>query len=242
MVPISYGVRRTKNTSIAGSVDATLTGNGSKPITDADIFGGMTKKTVNFAAGEDYKVVTWDVIDDSLVEGPEGYKVELSNPLPSGTLSVPSFTGTVLDNDSSGGGSGNLYGPKTATDTGPVEMSSTGATLTTTLKDQVFYFEIGDADGTPIYRLQHAGVNGRLTGRLIAADGTSSQDPNVNYMSVASFAGSAAKLVVTATQIAFYLVDMSTPVFTRGRSDVASGNFIRLRNDGDALPTTVAAS
>ncbi len=137
MVPISHPVRRSVVTNIAGSVDATLTGNGGTPIAAADIVGGLSTKTIAFAAGETLKNATWDIVDDAAVEGTEGYQVTLSNPQPSGTLSVPSITGTVLDNDTSGGGGGDtvVFPTQTIKDTGYIQTGSARHKMEGTLVD-----------------------------------------------------------------------------------------------------------
>jgi hypothetical protein len=132
MTDISYPILRTGKTDIAGSVDVTPSGGSTgTAIVAADLVDGFAKKTVSFAANETSKTVTFAVADDSAVEGPETYRLTMSNPQPSGAFPNGAFVeGTVADNDSGGGTPAPTltyaYGPADgAADSGDVNIQST---------------------------------------------------------------------------------------------------------------------
>ncbi|UPY35439.1 Calx-beta domain-containing protein [Sediminicoccus sp. KRV36] len=104
-VPFTFTVTRTGDTTAPSSVAWAVTGAGA---TAADFAGGVLPSgTVDFAAGETSKLVTVNVLTDSVVEADEGFTVSLNSPT-GATLGTASAGGTIRNDDAllstSGGG------------------------------------------------------------------------------------------------------------------------------------------
>ncbi len=93
----TFTVTRTGDTSGAGSVSYSVTGNGA---TADDFAGGVFPTgTVNFTAGQTSQTVTIDVAGDLDVEDDEDFTVTLSNPTDGATLGSASASGTITNDD-----------------------------------------------------------------------------------------------------------------------------------------------
>jgi hypothetical protein len=103
---IRYSVVRSGNVDVAASIDWALAGGTAQA---ADL-SGSTSGTLSFAAGERTKVITLNVVNDSLFEANETVTVTLLNPSASGanaaivapspnTTITPSATNTIVDDD-----------------------------------------------------------------------------------------------------------------------------------------------
>jgi Ca2+-binding RTX toxin-like protein len=80
LTQFSLTVQRDGIRTGVSTVDFALTGFGATPASAADFAGGVFPTgSVTFAPGESSKVVTFDVIGDTVVEPDEGYAVVLSN-------------------------------------------------------------------------------------------------------------------------------------------------------------------
>ena len=95
----TFTITRTGNTSIAATVDYAVSGNGGNPAVSGDFSGGFPSGTVSFSAGETSKVITVLVNGDTTVESDEGFKVVLSNPSDSNTISTSTAVGTIQNDD-----------------------------------------------------------------------------------------------------------------------------------------------
>ena len=95
----TFTVTRTGDLSGAASAQWAVTG----PAVDgADFTGGVLPTgTVSFAAGENSKIVSFDVAGDSAVEANEAFRVQLSNPGAGTILGTASAKGIIRNDDSS---------------------------------------------------------------------------------------------------------------------------------------------
>ena len=108
LTPLSFTIFRNGDTDVASSVDYSLLPNSSNPSVSAESFdfaGGLPQSgTVNFAAGETSKLLTFQVIDDEVLENTEGVILEISNALAptngaGATISDGAATGTIFDDE-----------------------------------------------------------------------------------------------------------------------------------------------
>ena len=100
----TFTVTRTGSTTAASTAAFAVTGSGANPAAAADFTGGVLPTgTVSFAAGETSKTITVNVAGDSTVEPGENFTVALSNPSAGTTIGTATATGTILNDDSSGG-------------------------------------------------------------------------------------------------------------------------------------------
>src|SRR5918993_1555079 len=100
----TFTVSRTGSTAGASTAAFAVTGSGANPAAAADFAGGVLPTgTVSFAAGEATKTITVNVAGDSTVEPAENFTVALSNPSAGTTIGTATATGTILNDDSSGG-------------------------------------------------------------------------------------------------------------------------------------------
>ncbi|HZX82003.1 MAG TPA: hypothetical protein VFF19_00465, partial [Reyranella sp.] len=101
----TFTVTRTGSTAAASTAAFAVTGSGANPAAAADFAGGVLPTgTVSFAAGETSKTITVNVAGDSTVEPGENFTVTLSNPSAGTAIGTAAATGTILNDDSSGGG------------------------------------------------------------------------------------------------------------------------------------------
>ena len=107
---LSFAVTRSGNMSNA--VSASFATSGGSATSGSDFYGNSS--TVSFASGVTTQYVTVTTIDDSSVEGTETMTVSLSNPSSGATIGTAAATGTILDNDTGGGG-GNILIPSSYT-------------------------------------------------------------------------------------------------------------------------------
>lgn len=94
--PVVFTVTKSGTASGTLSVDyATANGSATSP---ADY---TTKSgTLSFLIADTTKTVSVTTVDDALVEGGETFTLNLLNPSPGGTVTDPTGTGTISDNDS----------------------------------------------------------------------------------------------------------------------------------------------
>lgn len=91
----TFTVTRSGDTSGATAVDFAVTGDA-----DAADFGGtLPSGTVNFADGETTQTITISVVGDTDAEPDESLTVTLSNPANDETLTTPSTSGTIQNDD-----------------------------------------------------------------------------------------------------------------------------------------------
>ncbi|TCM12117.1 Calx-beta domain-containing protein [Novosphingobium sp. PhB165] len=90
-----FTVTRTGNTAIAASASYATFGGTANSGSD---FTG-TSGTVSFAAGQTTATISVATIDDTQVESAETLTVTLSNPSANTTITTPTATGTINDND-----------------------------------------------------------------------------------------------------------------------------------------------
>jgi hypothetical protein len=96
--PFTFTITRGGGTGVANSVSWAVTGNGANPASTSD-FSGVPSGTVNFAAGETSKVVTVNVVGDTVTEQDENFIVTLSNPTGGASIIAPTATGTIQNDD-----------------------------------------------------------------------------------------------------------------------------------------------
>jgi hypothetical protein len=96
--PFTFTVTRTGDASAAVNVGYAVSGSGGQPANGADFGGVLPAGLVSFAAGETSKVITINVLGDTVVEQNEGFTVTLSNPV-GATLVTASATGLITNDD-----------------------------------------------------------------------------------------------------------------------------------------------
>ena len=95
----TFTVTRTGDLSGAASAQWAVTG---AAVNGADFMGGVLPTgTVSFAAGENSKIVSFDVAGDSAVEANEAFRMQLSNPGAGTILGTASAKGIIRNDDSS---------------------------------------------------------------------------------------------------------------------------------------------
>jgi hypothetical protein len=137
----TFTVSRTGSTAGASTAAFAVTGSGANPASAADFTGGaFPTGTVSFAAGEATKTITVNVAGDSTVEPNENFTVALSNPSSGTTIGTAATTGTIINDDGSGGAASArlLITPGTALNASTYaepayELTNTGTTAIRTL-------------------------------------------------------------------------------------------------------------
>src|SRR5688500_5451406 len=100
----TFTVTRSGTTTGSSTASYAVTGSGANPAAAADFAGGVFPTgTVSFAAGETSKTITVNVAGDSTVESAENFTVTLSNPSAGTAIGTAAASGTILNDDSSGG-------------------------------------------------------------------------------------------------------------------------------------------
>ncbi|MEX0725428.1 MAG: Calx-beta domain-containing protein [Planctomycetaceae bacterium] len=96
----TFTVTRTGGLASATTVTYTVTGTGANAAGGGDFSGGsFPTGTVSFIAGESSKTITILVQGDGDVEADETFRVTLSNPSGSATISVATADGTIQNDD-----------------------------------------------------------------------------------------------------------------------------------------------
>ena len=95
----TFTVTRSGDTSGAASATYTVSGSGGDPANAADFGGTLPTGTVDFAAGENSKVITISVSGDTDVEATEGFTVTLSGPSAGATLGTATAVGSIQNDD-----------------------------------------------------------------------------------------------------------------------------------------------
>jgi ELWxxDGT repeat protein len=98
--PFTFTVTRSGDTSVATTVDYSVTGSGANAANAADFGGALPSGTVTFAVGETSQVITIDVSGDTAVEPDEGFTVTLSDASSPATITTAAASGTILNDDS----------------------------------------------------------------------------------------------------------------------------------------------
>lgn len=99
VTPYTFTVTRGGDTSGTTTVDYAVTGSGTMAADEADFGGTFPSGTVSFAAGETEKIVTIDVVGDTLGDADEGFTVTLSNPSASDTILTSTADGLIHNDD-----------------------------------------------------------------------------------------------------------------------------------------------
>jgi beta-glucanase (GH16 family) len=104
----SFTVARTGSTTGSSTVNWGVTGSGANPAGGADFQGGaLPSGVLTFAAGETSKTITVQVVGDTTVEPSETFTVTLSG-VSGATLGQATATGTITNDDGTGGGTGQV--------------------------------------------------------------------------------------------------------------------------------------
>jgi beta-glucanase (GH16 family) len=105
--PFTFTVTRSGSTAGAASVAWAVTGSGSNAANAADFAGRILPSgTLSFAAGQSQKTITVNVAGDKTREPNEGFTVTLSKPSSGTTISTPSASGTIVNDDGTGASQG----------------------------------------------------------------------------------------------------------------------------------------
>lgn len=95
-----WTINRAGDTSRTASIDWSVSGTGSNPASASDFVGGTFPfGTVSFAAGETSKTFTVPIQGDTSAESTETYLVTLSNARVNASITIPTATGTLTDDD-----------------------------------------------------------------------------------------------------------------------------------------------
>ncbi|SFB14352.1 Calx-beta domain-containing protein [Poseidonocella pacifica] len=105
--PLTFTISRTGDTDVAASVGYDLTPYSSTSLTAeaGDFVGGLPRTgTVEFAAGETSKSLTFDIIDDNVFEGTEYVELRLKDPSAPGhpqgaTAATNTYLGFISDDE-----------------------------------------------------------------------------------------------------------------------------------------------
>ncbi|MFM6072941.1 MAG: beta strand repeat-containing protein, partial [Dolichospermum sp.] len=96
----TFNVNRTGNATGTNSVNWTVAGSGNNPANAVDFANSVFPKgTITFGANESNKVITVNVNGDTTFEQDETFTVTLSNPTNGATISTPSATRTITNDD-----------------------------------------------------------------------------------------------------------------------------------------------
>ena len=96
----TFNVNRTGNTTGINIVNWTVAGSGISPANAADFANSVFPTgTITFGANESNKVITFNINGDTTFEQDETFTVTLSSPTNGATISTPSATGTITNDD-----------------------------------------------------------------------------------------------------------------------------------------------
>ena len=95
-----FTISRSGNTNLETTVSFQVAGSGSKPANAADFVGGkLPSGSVTFATGETSKDITIFVAGDAIVEGNEGFTVNLLNPTAGVKIGTSSVNASIVNDD-----------------------------------------------------------------------------------------------------------------------------------------------
>ncbi|MDB4459239.1 Ig-like domain repeat protein, partial [bacterium] len=94
-----FTVTRTGPTTVATTVDYTVTGSGNNAANNTDFGGTLPSGSVVFAIGETSKTISLNVNGDSTLEPDEGFTVTISVPSGGAIINVASASGTIQNDD-----------------------------------------------------------------------------------------------------------------------------------------------
>jgi len=97
--PFTFTVTRTVVTTGTTIVNYAVAGSGTYPANAADFGGTLPSGQISFAAGETSKAVTINVSGDTVVESDEGFTVTLSSVSGGATITTPTASGTIRNDD-----------------------------------------------------------------------------------------------------------------------------------------------
>jgi len=94
----TFTVTRSGNTVGAATVDWAVTGQGAAAANAADFGGTLPSGTVSFDSGDSVATITVTIAGDQLVEGAEGFRLTLSNPVGASIITAVA-DGTIAEDD-----------------------------------------------------------------------------------------------------------------------------------------------
>ncbi len=98
--PFTFTVTRSGNLASATTVNFAVTGSGATPAQASDFAGGVFPTgQVSFAANETSKVITINVLGNTVAEANEGFTVTLSGASGGATISTATATGLIRNDD-----------------------------------------------------------------------------------------------------------------------------------------------
>ncbi|WP_019498919.1 Calx-beta domain-containing protein [Pseudanabaena sp. PCC 6802] len=220
----TFAVTRGGGTGAANSVSWAVTGSGANPAVTGDFSGALPSGTVNFAAGETSKLVTVNVIGDTVTEQDEEFTVTLSNPTGGASLITPTATGTIQNDD--------IPATFAIAATNAVQMEGNSST-------KAYTFTITRGGGTGLANSVKWAVTGSGANPANASDFSGSLPSGTVYFA----AGETSKLVtvnvrgdISLEQNEEFTVTLSNP--TNGASIIAPTATGVIQNDD--IPATLA--
>lgn len=101
----SFPVSRSGNNTYAETLAYAVTGTGANPASAADFQGGVFPAgTISFASGQTSGIVSVAVAGDATIEPDETFMVTISAPSAGGSISTASAIATILNDDTTSGG------------------------------------------------------------------------------------------------------------------------------------------
>ncbi len=206
LVPFTFTVTRTGDTTTSATVDYAVTGSGANPA-DADDFGGILPfGTITFNAGESSQILTINVSGDTTIEMHEQFTVTLSNPSSGVSLGALTAIGTIVNDDNSAPTALNdtyftLQNTVLEVNVGGVlqndtDMENDPLTATLVTDVPVGHTLVLNSDGTFVYTPQ-AGFSGQVQFQYRANDGFS--DSNLATVTIEVLALTGATPTVNGT-------------------------------------------
>lgn len=154
LTPFVFTVTRSGDADSAVSVDYAIIGSGSSPAGGSDFAGGVLPSgTVTFLAGETSKTITVNVVADSMAEPNENFTVTLSGATGSSLITSGTALGTIVDDDGSGGGTGEVIGVRVydASGLGPGVGSTDPTDIAYDPATGLLYVTDSEVDEKPFY-------------------------------------------------------------------------------------------
>ena len=129
----TFTVARSGNVAPGHTVAWTVTGSGANAVSAADFVGGVLPAgVVSFAPGETVRTIAVPIAGDVTLEQSEQFQVALFNPSDGAQIKTAATLGTILNDDSPGGGSGVVSIAATQASRAEGQTGSTSFTFTAT--------------------------------------------------------------------------------------------------------------